>query len=210
MNLLFCTYVNGQFDDYSICEGMGLFVDTTMPVLSLIANKYLEYSLLCLVSLFIVNLVKSLSSPLVPMNQRLLTFILRPKWNGISVVFYNFLALSLLKLSVAWRIANPLLISYSLIQSLPRVKHIEVPISYIHEQFYLHKTILDNISTYIQPSYMGTKPLSGPLLERNLSYIRDVRFYPLINMIIFLSLISIFTPCLGPRSQTLVVHTTLS
>ena len=96
-----------------------------MPMLSLIADKYLLYSLLCLVSLFIVNLVKSLSSPLVPMNQRLLPFILRPKWNSISVVFYHFLALSLLKLSVAWRIYNPLLISYRLIESITESKILE-------------------------------------------------------------------------------------
>ena len=91
-----------------------------------------------------------------------------------------------------------------------QVKHIAVPISYIHEQFYLHKTSPDNISTYVQPAYMGTKPFSGPVLEHNFSYTRGVCLYPLSTMIIFLSLISVLKPRVGTHSQTLVFHTTLN
>ena len=94
-------------------------------------------------------------------------------------------------------------------QITSRVKNIAVHIIYIHEQFDIHKTSPDNISTYIQPDYMDTNPISGIFLELNFCCICGVRFYPLINMIIFLSLISIFTPWLGPHYQTLVVITTL-
>ena len=59
-----------------------------------------------------------------------------------------------------------------------RVKHIAVPIGCIHEQSDIHKTRLAKILTYIKPSDMGTKPLSGPLHERHSSYIHGVRFYP--------------------------------
>ena len=58
------------------------------------------------------------------------------------------------------------------------VKHITVPIAYIHEQFNIHKTKMYKISTHTKPADMGTKPLSGPLHEHHFSYIHGVLFYP--------------------------------
>ena len=101
MKLLLYTFVNGHFGDHVICEGLGLFVDADHSNVFLISDQYFEYSLLFLVSLSIVNLLNRLSLPLVPLTLRLAPFILQPKLNSISIIFYNLSALSFLKLSVA-------------------------------------------------------------------------------------------------------------
>ena len=81
-----------------------------MPMTLLIVDPYLASSSLLLVSLLIRNASTSLSLTLVSLNQGLISFILRPKWQSILSDFIIFLELIFLNLSVACRIAKPLLI----------------------------------------------------------------------------------------------------
>ena len=59
-----------------------------------------------------------------------------------------------------------------------RVKHIAVPIAYIHEKIIKNINTLHKIPTTLQPSDPGTKPISAPILFRTYDYAIGVRFYP--------------------------------
>ena len=59
-----------------------------------------------------------------------------------------------------------------------RVKHIAVPIAYIHEQYVLLTVDPEKIKGIIQPADVGTKTLPGPQVDAHFGYIRGERFYP--------------------------------
>lgn len=59
-----------------------------------------------------------------------------------------------------------------------RVKHIAVPVAYIHEKYDAKLVTPEHIKTTIQPADMSTKPVSGPVLQRHFKFIRGYRFYP--------------------------------
>ena len=59
-----------------------------------------------------------------------------------------------------------------------RVKHICVPVHYIHEKVIKGYIDLEYISTSLQPADPGTKATSAPILFRAMDYAIGVRFYP--------------------------------
>ena len=58
------------------------------------------------------------------------------------------------------------------------VKHIAVPIHYVHEQYVLLTIYTVKLKTNIQPADIGTKSSTGPLFKKHSSYIRGARYYP--------------------------------
>ena len=101
--------INSLTRTLSATEWNYLLVPAMPMPLMIVDPSLASYSIL-LVSLFIKNMSNSLSLTLVSLNQIFIYFILRPKWQSIFVRFYNFLEFIFLNLSVAWRIAKPLLI----------------------------------------------------------------------------------------------------
>ena len=83
------------------------------------------------------------------------------------------------------------------------VKHIAFSISYNNGKFDIQKIRPAKILTCIQTSD-GAKRVYCPILERDFSCICGIRFYPLMNLIIFLSLISIFALCLASFPNNLL------
>jgi len=59
-----------------------------------------------------------------------------------------------------------------------RVKHIAVPIAYIHEQYVLLTVKPEKLLGRLQPADMGTKALPGPQVDRHFEYASGARFYP--------------------------------
>lgn len=59
-----------------------------------------------------------------------------------------------------------------------RVKHIAVPVLYVHEQIAHDKIRMEYIKTAIQPADPGTKPTSAPVMFRAFDYLIGVRHYP--------------------------------
>lgn len=59
-----------------------------------------------------------------------------------------------------------------------RVKHIAVPIAFSHEKITLDIIRPEYINTTIQPADGGTKPQSGPTLERAFNYLIGARYFP--------------------------------
>ena len=59
-----------------------------------------------------------------------------------------------------------------------RIKHIAVPIAFANEKIVLGIVSAEYIKTTLQPADGGTKPQSGPILERIFNYLIGVRFYP--------------------------------
>ena len=59
-----------------------------------------------------------------------------------------------------------------------RVKHIAVPIHYIHQQIARERFEMQKIGTQLTPADSGTKPSSAPVLFRQSDYAIGVRFYP--------------------------------
>jgi len=59
-----------------------------------------------------------------------------------------------------------------------RVKHIAVPIAYIHEQYVLLTVDPQKIDGKLQPADIGTKALPGPQVDNHFDYMRGARFLP--------------------------------
>ena len=59
-----------------------------------------------------------------------------------------------------------------------RVKHIAVPIQWIHQQIYLKKFVMCKIGTHLNLSDSGTKPNSSPVHFRQFDRLIGVHFYP--------------------------------
>ena len=59
-----------------------------------------------------------------------------------------------------------------------RVKNIDVPIHYVHEQYIIPTIYHVKLKTTIQPADIVTKSSTGPLLRSHYSYIRGTRYYP--------------------------------
>ena len=60
----------------------------------------------------------------------------------------------------------------------PRVKHIDIPVCFLHEQFDngLFLTKYENSS--VMPAYFCTKPCSGPIIRRSTKWMTGFRLYP--------------------------------
>jgi hypothetical protein len=59
-----------------------------------------------------------------------------------------------------------------------RVKHIAVPIHYVHEQIEAGKIVLEKVDTTLNLADSGTKPNPAPTHFRHYNYIIGVRYYP--------------------------------
>jgi hypothetical protein len=59
-----------------------------------------------------------------------------------------------------------------------RVKHIAVPIRYIHEQIEADRIKLQKIDTTLNIAYSGTKPNPSPTHFRQYDWAIGVQFYP--------------------------------
>jgi hypothetical protein len=59
-----------------------------------------------------------------------------------------------------------------------RVKHVAVQIAFAYEKLSMGITSAEYIHTTLQPADAGTKPQSGPVMERAFNYLIGVRHYP--------------------------------
>ena len=181
------TYVNGQFDDNVIHNGMQLFVD---------AYHALSVADICYISFILLNFLgvtvhwKVVTQTYVATNSR----------NA---------EVSLLNLSVDCRIANQMMISSRLMNSPNKYKILWLPSVTSMNTLISRKSIgvryqhIYNILTWVKSISM--------FLFLNVIYLASVVYTstPLINMIIFIILISILALCLGLRLNSLFDYNTL-
>ena len=115
--LLWCMYGNEQFGEHIICNGLELFVDDdhARAVSDSCSISCILFTLLGVDVNWKVGKQPCIVTPYT--NSEVHAFCIVTKIKSISLIFYNFLASSLLNLSVAWRIVKPLLISSRLIKS---------------------------------------------------------------------------------------------
>jgi hypothetical protein len=59
-----------------------------------------------------------------------------------------------------------------------RVKHVAVQVAFAYEKLSMGITSAEYIHTTLQPADAGTKPQSGPVMERAFNYLIGVRYYP--------------------------------
>ena len=122
MNLILCTYRNGQFDDYIIYEGMRLFVDADY---ARVVSDCLSISSILFTFLGITFYCKFVKQPFVnnhSTESETRAFYIVTRMEDYICHILSFLFVYFLKLYVDWRIVNPLLISYRLIKSRPESK----------------------------------------------------------------------------------------
>ena len=60
----------------------------------------------------------------------------------------------------------------------PRVKHIDIPVCFLQEQFDNGLFLPKYEKSSVMPSYMCTKPCSGLIISRSTKWMTRFRFYP--------------------------------
>ena len=60
----------------------------------------------------------------------------------------------------------------------PRVKHIDIPVCFLHEQFDNGLFLPKYEKSSVMPADMCTKPCSGPIISRINKLMTGFRFYP--------------------------------
>ena len=60
----------------------------------------------------------------------------------------------------------------------PRVKHIDIPVCFLQEQFDNGIFISKYEKSSVRPEYMCTKPCSGPIINQSNKWMTGFRFYP--------------------------------
>ena len=60
----------------------------------------------------------------------------------------------------------------------PRVKHVDIPVCFLQEQFYNGLFLPKYEKSSFMPSHMCTKPCSGPIISWNNKWMTGFRFYP--------------------------------
>ena len=60
----------------------------------------------------------------------------------------------------------------------PRVKHIDIPVCFLQEQFDYGRFLPKYEKSSVMPAYMCTKPCSGSMISRSTKSMTGFRFHP--------------------------------